>query len=120
MVLFDTNAILRYVLQDNEEMADAVEREILSQTCLIPIEVVAEITYVLNKVYKINRGVIAETVQGVLELKNVSTSDDDVVFAATVIYASTNLDFVDCLMAGYAKVRGYTVFTFDKNLKKIL
>ena len=36
------------------------------------------------------------------------------------IYASSKFDIVDCLIAGYAKVNGYPVLTFDNNLKKEL
>jgi predicted nucleic-acid-binding protein len=47
MVVFDTNAILRYILQDNQVMADEVEQQLLDDVCFIPVEVVAEIVYVL-------------------------------------------------------------------------
>ena len=57
MVIFDTNAILRYILQDNVSMADAVE----------------------------------------------------VVLCAARTYASTKLDFIDCLLVGYAKSEKYTI-----------
>jgi predicted nucleic acid-binding protein len=81
MVLFDTNAILRYLLQDNAEMAEAVKKELNSKDCHITLEVVLH---------------------------------------AGLIYASTNLDFIDCLLVGYAKIKGHKVFTFDKALKKRL
>ena len=42
------------------------------------------------------------------------------VFHALQVYASTTLDFVDCLLIGYAKEDKYTVFTFDKKLQKYL
>ena len=53
MVLFDTNVILRYILQDNPEMAENVEQQLSNSICLIPVEVVAEVVCVLSKVYKI-------------------------------------------------------------------
>ena len=43
-----------------------------------------------------------------------------VVCQALKIYASTTFDFVDCLLAGYAKEYKYSVFTFDKNLQAYL
>jgi predicted nucleic acid-binding protein len=36
------------------------------------------------------------------------------------LYVSSNLDFVDCLLAAYAKVKGCPVLTFDSGLKKTL
>lgn len=38
MILFDTNAILRFLLQDNREMADFVEEEMLKDEYLVPID----------------------------------------------------------------------------------
>lgn len=118
MLVFDTNALLRYILQDNDEMANSVEREIFSRMCFVPTEVIAEMTYVLNKVYKIDRNTIACAIKGVLSIENITVSESNVVLAALEIYISTRLDFVDCMMVGYAKAKGYTVFTFDKELKK--
>ncbi|MDR2048738.1 MAG: hypothetical protein LBP69_04720 [Treponema sp.] len=33
---------------------------------------------------------------------------------------SSSFDFVDCLLTGYAKVKGCPVLTFDSGLKKAL
>ena len=120
MLFFDTNALLRYVLQDNDAMADSVEQAIYSSACFVPTEVVAEMTYVLNKVYKIDRTLIAYAIKGILSIENISTSEKDVLFTALETYASTRLDFVDCLMVGYARAKGHTIFTFDKELKKFV
>jgi predicted nucleic-acid-binding protein len=120
MVIFDTNAILRYMLRDNPVMADEVELEILSNACFIPVEVVAEIVYVLSKIYGIRRDVIATTVTAVTRVSNITVAQKDVVHHALRVYALTTLDFVDCLLVGYAKEERYTVFTFDKKLRKFL
>ncbi|MCL1934349.1 MAG: PIN domain-containing protein [Candidatus Azobacteroides sp.] len=121
-LLFDTNAILRYILQDNPTMANAVEAELESNTgnCLITTEVITEMVYVLTKVYKINRRLVAETIEGIANLDVNPVANCDVVCYALNLYATTNLDFVDRLLIGYAKVKNYTVFTFDKDLKKHL
>jgi predicted nucleic-acid-binding protein len=120
MVIFDTNAILRYVLQDNTAMADAVEKELALNSCLLPMEVIAEMVYVLSKVYKISRTTIAETIEGLMEIDHISVLYPEVVLCAVRTYASTKLDFIDCLLAGYAKSENHTVYTFDKALKKQL
>jgi predicted nucleic-acid-binding protein len=120
MVIFDTNAILRYVLQDNASMADAVEKELALNSCLLPMEVIAEMVYVLSKVYKIDRATIAETIEGLMKINHVWILYPEVVSCAIWKYASTKLDFIDCLLVGYAKTENYTVYTFDKELKKQL
>ncbi|MBR3623534.1 MAG: PIN domain-containing protein, partial [Selenomonadaceae bacterium] len=50
-VIFDANMILRYILEDNEKMADEVEEYIALYNVVITLEVVAEVVYVLRKVY---------------------------------------------------------------------
>jgi predicted nucleic-acid-binding protein len=122
MVLFDTNAILRYILQDNAEMAAAVKTTIAANLgrCMIPVEVVAEMVYVLSKVYQVERAVIAQTIEGIGDIDDNLLASRSVVIYSLQIYAASNLDFVDCLLAGYAKIKGYSVFTFDKQLKKHL
>jgi predicted nucleic-acid-binding protein len=101
-------------------MADAVEEEMASNTCLLPMEVIAEMVYVLSKVYKIGRNTIAETIEGLMEIDHIWIYYPKVVSCAIRTYASTKLDFIDCLLVGYAKSENYTVYTFDKELKKQL
>ena len=120
MLILDTNAILRYVLQDNQEMADSVEQQLLSDVCYIPVEVVAEFVYVLLKVYNIERKVVAKTVMDITATENIKVTQNSVVRHALDVFASSTFDFVDCLLIGYAKEQQYAVFTFDKKLQKYL
>jgi len=120
MVIFDTNVILRYILQDNQEMVERVEEQLSSDVCFIPVEVIAEIVYVLSKVYSVQRKVIVKVVMDITDTENITVAQTDVVRHALSVYASTVLDFVDCLLIGYAKEKQYTVFTFDKKLQKYL
>ncbi len=120
MVLFDTNAILRYVLQDNLDMADKVERQLQDNVCYVPVEVIAELVYVLTKVYRVDRGKVCRTLTDLADMPNIRAGKDDVVRHALGIFSSSTLDFVDCLMVGYEKERGYSFFTFDKQLRNLL
>ena len=120
MVIFDTNAILRYILRDNLGMAAEVKNQLSSEPCFIPVEVVAEMVYVLSKVYKVERDVISKTIANITYINNIKIAQKEVVLHALRVYANTPLDFVDCLLIGYAKEENYTVFTFDKKLRKIL
>ena len=120
MVIFDTNAILRLILRDNQAMVEEVKRQLSHADCFIPIEVVAEIVYVLSKAYSVERGVIAKTITDMSNVSNITIAQKKVVLHALRVYASTTLDFVDCLLIGYAKEDRHTIFTFDKKLRKFL
>lgn len=120
MVIFDTNAILRYILQDNQIMVAEVKAQLLNANGFIPVEVVTEIVYVLTKVYSVERDVVAKTLTNIANVSNITIAQKNVVLHALQVYASTTLDFVDCLLIGYAKKDGHTIFTFDKKLRKVL
>jgi predicted nucleic-acid-binding protein len=101
-------------------MADEVEIELSQNVCFIPVEVIAEIVYVLNRVYSLERSIICRIITDISQSNDVIVEHQDVVRHAMQVYSSTSLDFVDCLLTGYFKIDGYTIFTFDKKLKNQL
>lgn len=48
----------KYLLNDNNQMADEAEKIIRENAALVTIEIIAEVVYVLKKVYTIERGII--------------------------------------------------------------
>lgn len=118
MQMLDTNMVLRYLLNDNEEMAEEAERIIKKGSALLTTEVIAEVVYVLKGVYSIERGQIASCL---LEfLSEVNIPEEQVVRLGLEIYAEQNLDFVDCILYAYNRVKGYEIKTFDKKLQRLL
>jgi len=120
MIILDTIAVLRYLLRDDVEKAVHVRNTMEQETCLIPVEVIAEAVYVLAKTYSIERMLIQKKLLGVLWNENVETPNQGVVEMALRLFGETNFDFVDCLMIGYAHIEGHQIFTFDGPLKKYL
>ena len=118
MVIFDTNMILRYLLDDNKEMAERAEQYLENEDVSVTVEVIAEVVYVLKGVYQLQRDIIASTVKGFLELANCSESDS--VRLALDIFATHGLDFVDCILYAYHICKGAQIATFDKKLLKLL
>ena len=118
MVLFDTNILLRYLLNDNSEMADKAEQYIDNGDAAVTIEVIAEAVYVLNGVYSLKRGVIAGTFKSLLDL--VDCEEKDVLNVALETYGTRTLDFVDCVLYGYHSVKGAEIATFENKLKKLM
>ncbi|MCL2224861.1 MAG: PIN domain-containing protein [Defluviitaleaceae bacterium] len=116
MLLVDANVILRYILYDNEEMADQVDELLKDNVVTIRNEVLAEVVYVLDKVYKLPRTEIHEVLILFLDLENVKTQDRDVVVLALETFSQSGLDFVDTLLYAYHVVKDAKVFTFDKKL----
>jgi len=116
-ILIDANVILRYLLNDDEDMAKKSEEVIKFGAWTLP-EVIAEVIYVLKSVYKIER---EEITTAILEiLKEIDIEHKKTVVEAVKIFAETNLDFVDCILIAYRKIENADVFTFDKKLNNKL
>ena len=120
MLIIDANAILRYLLYDNENMAKEVNKLILNNKVSVRYEVLAEVIYVLEKVYSMQRNVIADSVKAFLNLPNIETETKEVLYSALETYTNRKLDFVDCLLYGFKTICGYDVFTFDRKLKELI
>lgn len=115
--LLDANAALRYLLEDNERQADAVEKVVM-EGAEITVEVLSECVYVLEGVYGLSRSRIAESL-GIL-LDDVACARRSVAAAALGYYSGSKLDFVDCILAAERDIAGRNVLTFDKKLKRLL
>ncbi|GHV92880.1 hypothetical protein AGMMS50268_33830 [Spirochaetia bacterium] len=119
-VLLDTNAVLRFLMQNDEEMYNQVAKLLITNDCITTVEVVAEAVYNLQKKYKLTRQAIAERIKDFSTLQEDLLMEETVVLYACNLFAISNFDFVDCLLDGYAKVKGNPVFTFDGDLRKQL
>ena len=116
MIRLDTNYILRYLLNDNEKMATVAEEAILHHEVHIANEVWAEVVYVLEGVYDLEKEKISSVLLSLLQSDNIQVIDKYTLIKALEIFAQKKLDFVDCLLCAYAGVD--EVLTFDKKLKK--
>lgn len=117
MKLIDANVILRYLLNDNQEMARQAKAVIESGAYTKP-EIIAEVVYVLKGVYHATRADIRFFIREML--KSVRCYDSAAVSCAVDVYANTSLDFVDCLLIAYHTLNKEEVFTFDKALARHL
>ena len=83
MVMFDANMILRYLLNDNEQMADKAEQYLDAGNVWVTIEVIAEVIYVLKGVYSLERDKITETIKDFLDL--VCCQEHDVLLLVSLL-----------------------------------
>ena len=117
MKLIDANVILRYLLADHLEHHNKAT-EIIEQGSFTTIEVVAEVVYVLNGVYKESRDNIYKVLMILFE--SVHIEHNDMVSTSLEVYSRTNLDYIDCVLVARKKVFGDDVFTFDRKLNSEL
>ena len=115
--LIDANVILRYLLDDDSQMAETAQAAIQEGAFTIP-SVIAEVVYALDGVYRTERSKIASVLVRLLD--EVSIEDKDVVDYGLTLYGKTKLDFVDCLLIARNRVLGDEVLTFDKKMSRWL
>lgn len=118
MVVLDANVILRYLLNDNEAMAREAESIIKTEVTMVPIEVIAEVVYVLKGVYSVDRIKIRDALMEFLS--EVTVAEKEIIQVGLDTYAENKLDFVDCILYAYSCVKKYDIKTFDKKLNKLL
>ena len=121
--LIDANVILRYLLRDNEDLyakAEEVFNDVMEGKAKILIleSVIAEVVYVLQRIYNVSRKEISEILKELIELRGVKVSNRGQMLKALEIFSEKKLDFVDCILCAYGNEN--KVITFDKGLKKCL
>ncbi len=120
MKIVDANIILRYLLADIPEPFIRSKEILEGDTVHLPFEVLAEIVYVLEKVYSAPRKEISNSITTLLKYPNISTYDAEVGALAMKTYADSNLDFIDALLFAYHKSRGNEIVTFDSQLSRYI
>jgi len=120
MLLIDANIALRYILNDDKEQSQRVKDIIDNNYIEMPIEVLSEVVYVLKGVYGISREVIHSKLLYFFENTECRIPHKAAVLSGLNYYSSTNLDFVDCVLAGYYEAENREIATFDEDLQKLI
>lgn len=120
MIIVDANILLRYLLQDNQELFEAAQHIIERKQILIPNEIFAEVIYVLEKVYKVPRVDIKQALLELIKYPNLSLTNKNTIIIALEQFAQSRIDFVDALLIGYYKAEKFEIETFDKKLRNKL
>ena len=117
-MLIDANVILRFLIGDNPVMQASAQEAINSGTAYTLPSVLAEVIYVLNGHYEVERATIRDTLKRLLE--HIGIEYPEVMKSALDYYADRNVDFIDAILISRARILGEDVFSFDKRLNKLM
>ncbi|MEM3846352.1 MAG: PIN domain-containing protein [Candidatus Parvarchaeota archaeon] len=122
-ITIDANVILRYLLKDNKDMYEICEKffnEVFNSktNAYILQAVLAEVIYVLLKLYKVSKKELIDVLEDLLASKNIKVQDKETTLEALSIFKKNNLDFVDCLICAYGK--NVEIFSFDKKVNNLI
>ena len=116
--MLDTNALLRYVLNDDQQRAAEVKEIIDENQTVILTPVLQEAVYVLEGFYGIERNRIRRSLLDVTD--SLAYVEEEIIRKALDLYVKPpKLDFVDCLLLAYYCCEGIDFFSFDKKLNKV-
>jgi predicted nucleic acid-binding protein len=116
----DTNVLVRLIMRDNVRQAAPADRWVESGAW-VSILALAEATWVLSAVYERGPTEIASAVEMLLNHKELTLQDSDVVAAALKRFRERPaLGFSDCLLLQLARKAGHLPLgTFDRELSKL-
>jgi predicted nucleic-acid-binding protein len=113
-IIADTNVLLRFVLGDDPEQyrlaLDTMEK---SEAVAVSNHALCEMAWVLRSRYSVSRSVIAATIRGLLETRNVVL--DSAAVNAGLATHDSGADFADGVIAYEGRrLGGETFVSFDK------
>ena len=124
MLSIDSNVLLRNIVQDIGEQAEAarilIESLSQEQPGFVCREVVLEVAWVLERTYKFPRNRIADVLLGMAGTDGVIVEDVEDVSEAVRTFRDSNADFSDLLILAASRRAGATpLYTFDRKLARM-
>lgn len=123
MIAVDANILLRYLLRDQPEQAQAAQALLDGLTAdepgFICREVVLETVWVMQRTYKLPRRAVAVALLELMARENLVFEAANDTARALLLYRRTNADFSDLLILAAARRAGANpLYTFDQRLAR--
>ncbi len=124
-IAFDTNCLVRHIVQDDKDQCEAVAEVIgaeskVNRAILILDLVVLEGFWVLQTCYQFGREAWAEVLDELLHDSAFSFEDPDRLRSVLKTFRKGKADFGNYMISGLAKSHGRALQTFDRRLQSEL
>ena len=116
----DANIVLRYLMNDHPERSLKAKEIIDKNIVEVPIEVLCEVVFILKGHYGIDRFNVSAKLIYFFDQTQCILPHRDAVLRGLEYYGQKSLDFVDCVLDGYADVEKDEILTFDDKLQKLI
>lgn len=120
--LIDTNIFLRAIVKDDLRKGEVCESllKLLAykqQDFFASSLVLAEVVWTLLRVYKYQKGDVAEVVRSILTIGNLKIEDRYTPVIAVDLFTANNVKFADCLLASHPEIvsGAVTVISYDRD-----
>ncbi len=125
MIGLDTNVLIRYIVQDDPKQAKRATR-LIEERCtqdepgFVNHMVLCEIVWVLESVYRLARGEVADILDRMLRVAVLEIEDFDLALASLQLYRDGSCDFADALIGHRNRNHGCSATaTFDRRAAQL-
>ena len=117
----DSNILVRHLTGDPPDQArQATEFLRGGQTLILVDLIVAEVVYVLESVYEVERLRVAELVRAVVGFPTVVVADEGLLLRTLEIYEEHRIHFAESYLAASAELSGVgVVASFDRDIDRV-
>lgn len=117
----DSNVLVRHLTGDPPEQASRATQFLRAGDGLILVDlVVAEVVYVLESVYEVERERVAELVRAILAFPALTVADEALLLRALEIYEEHRIHFAEAYLAACAEISGVgAVASFDRDVDRV-
>lgn len=125
MPALDTNALVRYVVEDDEAQLAAARRLIRKcvnegQTLFVPVTVTLELEWVLRANFEYAKDEVMAALSTLFSAAELTFQSERALEVALQLYREGSADFADCLHVALAAQAGeLPLWTFDKRAAKV-
>ncbi len=125
MPALDTNALVRYMVEDDAAQMAAAKRLIRKcvsegRTLFVPVTVTLELEWVLRASYEFTKEDVLHALSSLFSAAELTFESERALEVALQLYRENTADFADCLHVALAAQAGeLPLWTFDKKAAKV-
>jgi predicted nucleic acid-binding protein len=117
----DTNVLIRHLTGDPPALARRASAFLAkADELLLPDLIVAEVVYVLESFYEVERARVAELVRAVIGFPAIVVVDVPLLLRALEVYELDRIDFAEAYLVASAEASGVgAIASFDRSIDRV-
>jgi predicted nucleic-acid-binding protein len=117
----DTNVLIRHLTGDPPAQARRASAFLeRAGELLVPDLIVAEVVYVLESFYEVERQRVAELIRAIIGFPAIVVVDEPLLLRALEVYEVDRLDFAEAYLVASAEATGVeTIASFDREIDRV-
>jgi predicted nucleic acid-binding protein len=117
----DTNVLIRHLTGDPPAQARRASAFLeRAEELLVPDLIVAEVVYVLESFYEVERQRVVELIRAIIGFPVIVVVDEPLLLRALEVYEVDRLDFAEAYLVASAEATGVeTIASFDRELDRV-